>query len=105
VTPFVNGSFSPGFQVYFQNDSTAGVDPSPFRLGFASNPASPLMNGTNPGSVDVTALQLQNGFAEEYQRLQVTATAGTFVLQLSGARSVAIPFNADAATIQNAIEG
>lgn len=79
------------------------VDPNPARLGFVSNPAMPLMQGVQAGTVDVVALATAAAQPPEFQRLQVTGT-GTFRLQLGGAMTAALAANADAKTIQDALE-
>lgn len=104
VAVFPAGPHAGSFQIWFGfvEENETGVDEVPMRLGFASNPNNPLMNGAQPGTVDVTALAQPND--PEFQRLTVSATAGTYRLQLGNNTTIPIAFNADAKTIQNAIE-
>ncbi len=73
------------------------------RLQFRSNPASPLVNGGNLGTVEFVTLS--NGFFDvEHQRITIAATGGTYRLGFNGNFTNPLPSNATAAQIQTALE-
>lgn len=81
---------------------------NPPRMTFQTNPADPLTNGGNFGTVSFTTMV--NGIINtEIQRLTLTGSGGFFKLAFSGITTDFIPYtpnnpDATAAAIQNALE-